>query len=153
MCSVVSNSLWPHGLKLASFLCPWNFPGKNTKVGCHFLLQGFDIQTNVIVMTYWHLTFKLMILTCRTVILNPLPLTCSSTDNHHWSKPKLLRNMSHSSGEVGQKELGQKKSWVLLPCTSSPGGSDGKESTCNAGDLCSIPGLGRSLGEGNGYPL
>ena len=27
-----------------------------------------------------------------------------------------------------------------------PGGSDGKESTCNAGDLGSIPGLGRSLG-------
>ena len=33
-----------------------------------------------------------------------------------------------------------------------PGGSDGKEPTCNA-DLGSIPGLGRSLGEGNGYPL
>ena len=29
----------------------------------------------------------------------------------------------------------------------------GKESTCNAGDLDSIPGLGRSAGEGNGYPL
>ena len=28
-----------------------------------------------------------------------------------------------------------------------------KESTCNAGDLASIPGLGRSPGEGNGYPL
>ena len=33
---------------------------------------------------------------------------------------------------------------------SFPGGSDGKESTCNAGDLGSIPGLGRSPGEGNG---
>ena len=31
-----------------------------------------------------------------------------------------------------------------------PGGSDGKESTCNAGDLGSIPGLRRSPGEGNG---
>jgi len=30
-----------------------------------------------------------------------------------------------------------------------PGGSGGKESTCNAGDLGSIPGLGRSLVEGN----
>ena len=36
---------------------------------------------------------------------------------------------------------------------SFPGGLDGKESTCNAGDLDSIPGLGRSPGEGNGYPL
>ena len=34
-----------------------------------------------------------------------------------------------------------------------PGGSDGKESACNAGDLGSIPGSGRSPGEGNGYPL
>ena len=34
-----------------------------------------------------------------------------------------------------------------------PGGSDGKDSTCNAGDLDLILGLGRSPGEGNGYPL
>ena len=34
-----------------------------------------------------------------------------------------------------------------------PGGSDSKESTCNAGDLGSVPGLGRSTGEGNGNPL
>ena len=34
-----------------------------------------------------------------------------------------------------------------------PGGSGDKESICNAGDLGSIPGLGRSPGEGNGYPL
>ena len=34
-----------------------------------------------------------------------------------------------------------------------PGGSDGKESPCNGGDPGSIPGLGRSSGEGNGYPL
>ena len=35
-----------------------------------------------------------------------------------------------------------------LPCSSG-----GKESTCNAGDLGLIPGLGRSPGEGKGYPL
>ena len=34
-----------------------------------------------------------------------------------------------------------------------PGGSDGKESACNAGDPGSIPGLGRSPAEGTGYPL
>ena len=34
-----------------------------------------------------------------------------------------------------------------------PNSTVGKESTCNAGDPCSIPGLGRSLGEGKGYPL
>ena len=34
-----------------------------------------------------------------------------------------------------------------------PGGSEGKASACNAGDLGSIPGSGRSPGEGNGNPL
>ena len=34
-----------------------------------------------------------------------------------------------------------------------PGGSDGKESACNVKDLSSFPGLGRSPGEGNSYPL
>ena len=33
------------------------------------------------------------------------------------------------------------------------GGLDGKKSACNAGDPCSIPGLGRSPGKGNGNPL
>ena len=39
-CSVMSDSVWPHGLRPARLLCPWGFPGKNTGVGCHFLLQG-----------------------------------------------------------------------------------------------------------------
>ena len=33
------------------------------------------------------------------------------------------------------------------------GGSDGKESACNVGDLCLVSGLGRSPGDGNGYAL
>ena len=38
--SVVSNSLWPHGLQFTRLLHLWDFPGKSTGVGCHFLLQG-----------------------------------------------------------------------------------------------------------------
>ena len=37
--SVMSDSLWSQGLKPARLLCPWNFPGKNTGVWYHFLLQ------------------------------------------------------------------------------------------------------------------
>ena len=36
--SVVSDSLWPHGLQSPRILLPWDFPGKNIGVGCHFLL-------------------------------------------------------------------------------------------------------------------
>ena len=35
--SVVSNSLWPHGLQPARLLCPWDSLAKNTGVGCHAL--------------------------------------------------------------------------------------------------------------------
>ena len=41
----------------------------------------------------------------------------------------------------------------MLFVLSFPGGSEGKASTCNAGDQGSIPGLGRSPGEGNGNPF
>ena len=45
-------------------------------------------------------------------------------------------------------------SWNLKPGSLGfPGGSDGKESTCNAGDLGLIPRLGRSPGGGHGNPL
>ena len=51
-------------------------------------------------------------------------------------------------------------SWCLLISTTTlvlnrfyPGGSDGKESACDTGNEGSIPGLGRSPGEGKGYPL
>ena len=40
-----------------------------------------------------------------------------------------------------------------LPYLGFPCGSAGKNSSCNAGDLGSNPGLGRSPGEGNSYPL
>ena len=38
--SVISDCLSPHGLQPIRLLCPWNSPGNNIGVGCHFLLQG-----------------------------------------------------------------------------------------------------------------
>ena len=42
--SVVSNSVRPHGLQPTRLLCPWDSPGKNTGVGCHFLLQCMKVE-------------------------------------------------------------------------------------------------------------
>ena len=56
------------------------------------------------------------------------------------------QNVCHQSPLIGN--LGMSYFSIRLP-----GGSDGKESTYNAGDLGSIPGLGRSPGEWNGNPL
>ena len=35
----------PHGLQPTRLLCPWDFPGKNTGVGCHFLLQCRKVKS------------------------------------------------------------------------------------------------------------
>ena len=52
--SVVSDSLRLHGLYPARLLCPWDAPGKNTGVGCHFLLQGsFPTQGSDPHLLHW----------------------------------------------------------------------------------------------------
>ena len=54
VCSVMSNSLWLHGLQPAKLLYPWDFAGKNTGVGCHFLLQGiFSTQGSNRHLLHW----------------------------------------------------------------------------------------------------
>ena len=52
-----SDSLRPHGLQPARLLCPWDFPSKNTGVGCHFLLQGIFLTQGsnppLLCLLYW----------------------------------------------------------------------------------------------------
>ena len=48
----MSNSLWPHGRQPSRLLYPWNFPGKNTGVGCHFLHQGIFPPTGIEPMSF-----------------------------------------------------------------------------------------------------
>ena len=51
-CSVVSNSWRPHGLQPTRLLRPWDFPGKNTGVGCHCLLQDFLARLIQLIVPY-----------------------------------------------------------------------------------------------------
>ena len=61
---------------------------------------------------------------------------------------------SHGSGSnKGKPLLGDIYGELVSSLNSFPGGSDGKESRCNAGDTGSIPVVGRSPGEGNDNPL
>ena len=63
MHSFMSDSLWPHGLYPARPLCLWDFPGKITGVGCHFLLQGsFPMQgsdPSLLCLLHWQPHFFL----------------------------------------------------------------------------------------------
>ena len=83
---------------------------------------------------------------------NSLPLS------HQGSKSTILQYKYPSHKRCGFDSWVRKIPWRsdMLPTAvflGFPGGSTGKESTCNAGDLDSIPGLGWSPGEGNGNPL
>ena len=64
----------------------------------------------------------------------------------------------HGAAELGMTEVLNNKprsriAWSYHSSRGFPGGSDGKESACNARDPDLIPGSGRSPGEGNGNPL
>ena len=61
--------------------------------------------------------------------------------------------MKHWIISFSQKHLLNVIMITLLDPKDFSCGSAGKESTCNVGDLGLIPGLGRSPGEGKGYPL
>ena len=41
----MSDSVWPHWRKPTRLPCPWDSPGKNTRVGCHFLLQCMKVKS------------------------------------------------------------------------------------------------------------
>ena len=106
-----------------------------------FLLFLFPTVNSVsqecLIGTVTSLLTALVKLSCNNG--NPLQYPCleNSMDRGSWQA------IVHGSQRVG---INRATSFPF------PGGSDGKESTCNEGDPPSIPGLGRSPGEGNSYP-
>ena len=82
--SVLTGSLWTPGLQPSRLLCPWDSPGKNTGVGCHFLLQGiFPTQGS-----NWRLLCHRWTL-CHGAI-GKLPLTGL------WTSPKMVAHHKDS---------------------------------------------------------
>ena len=71
--------------------------------------------------------------------------TSVNLSHNYWCEALLHHDMSFS--EIPNRML------LCLNMQGFPHSSVGKESTCNAGDLGSIPGLGTSTGEGVGHPL
>ena len=64
VCSVVLDPLRPRGLWLLRLLCPWDSPGKSTRVGCYFLLQRiFQTQgsnPHLLCLLHWQLNSLLL---------------------------------------------------------------------------------------------
>ena len=82
-------------------------------------------------------------------------LVCCSSQGHKGLDVTLQLNSGNIflSGEHTQAAVQISSRTSLCTCAGFPHSSAGKESACNSGDPGSIPGWGRSTGEGIGYPL
>ena len=85
--SAVSDSFRPHGLKPARLLCPWNSPGKNTGVCCHFLLQGIFLTQglNLLVVTMPQpMWFTVTKTSTEHSCAQPMAGACKHRNHEHW---------------------------------------------------------------------
>ena len=84
VCSATSSSVQAHGLLPTRLLCPWDSPGKNTRVGCHFLLQGIFLTQGSNLRLLLLLHFRQILYHCA----------------HHLGSPLLLiRSINYFNGE------------------------------------------------------
>ena len=167
--SVVSDSVQPHGQQPTRLLCAQDSLGKNTGVGCHFLLQlggwgqevtdsrsrqqkpnnkGSEGQALTETAKKTALPKSLLGFCLQGSVLWQL---CSSlVAQLVKSLPPMQRTpLNPWIGKIPWRRDGLPTPVFL----GFPGGSAGKEPTCNARDLGSTPGLGRSPGGGLGNPV
>ena len=156
-------------------LCPWNFPGKNTGVSCHFLLQIFHTQglNSGLLHCRWslyHLSHKKVklkvtpscltlcgpmdyaahrILQARALEWVAFPFSRGSSQPRDGTQVSCIAGGCFTSWATGQPIYAHIQSTV-------PGGTVVKSPPVWAGDAGAaglILGSGRPLGEGNGNPL
>ena len=103
----MSHSLGPYGLQPAKLLCPWNFPGKNTAVGSHFLLRGnFLTQGSNSGLLYGRQSPALQAVSCASVRFFP---------NSAIRDPDSKSLDRHPAAQLFQKY----HNWVLLRMLSN----------------------------------
>ena len=174
----MSDSLWHHGLQHARPPCPsptprvypnscplswWCHPAMSS---CHRLLLLPSIFPNIKVFSselvlhirwpkYWSFSFSIspsneysglisFTIDGFDLLAVQYPIKQDGATNWNVATPEMPSNRINKAELINQP-ITLKKAF--------PGGSDGIESTCNVGDLGSIPGLGRSPGGGHGNPL
>ena len=125
----MSDSVRPQRWQPTKLPRPWDSPGKNTGVGCHFLLQCMKVKSESEVTQ-----------SCPT-LHDPMDCSPPGSSIHGIFQARVLE-----WGAIAYHLL-KRACQVVLVIKNPP---------ANAGDLRnsgSIPGLGRSPGEGNGNPL
>ena len=71
----MSDSVWPHRRQPTSLPCPWDSPGKNTGVGCHFLLQCMKVK----------LLSRVWLLATPRTTAHQAPLSMGFSRQEYWS--------------------------------------------------------------------
>ena len=133
---------------------PWDSPGKNTGVGCHFLLQCMKVKSG-----------REVAQSCSTPS-DPMDCSQPGSSTHGIFQARVLEWGAIAFYSVSNRSmryihmLKKIQSLCFLPLIFVPlvlpwwhSGKVVKNPPANAGDMCSIPGSGRSTGEGNGNPL
>ena len=82
-CSVVSNSLWPHGLQPARLLCPWDSPGKNTGVAAISFSNAWKWKVKVKLLSRAWLLATSWTAACQA------PLSMGFSRQEYWSRVPL----------------------------------------------------------------
>ena len=162
--SVVSDSEWPHRRQPTRLPSPWDSPGKNTGVGCHFLLQCMKVKSEREVAqscptlrdptdcspsgSSVHGICQARVLECHCL----LPRTSWEhpivTINPGGEKAKSVETQMLSCLKENYRILEKTESYLVnfiqIAIRGFPGGSVVKNTPANAGDLVLIPDLGRS---------
>ena len=126
--SVMSDSLRPHGLQPTRLLCPWDFPGKSTGVGCHCLLRNLS-TTDIQILS------KIAVAKKKLCSMNWAITLCNLGNLSFWLFLQILDDP------------------LYYPTKGFIGGSVVKSLPAKTGDTDLIPGLGRFSGERKGNPL
>ena len=124
--SVVSDSVRPHRWQPTRLHCPWDSPGKNTGVGCHFLLQCMKVKSEREVAQL-----------CQT-LRDPMDCSLPGSSVHGIFQARVLEWGAIAFFHELMTSSIITVCWHLKLCFCP---------------WCLIPGWGRSPGEGNGYLL
>ena len=136
--------------------CSWGSWGKNTGVACHSFLHWNTFCQHSLL---WPINLGWL---CMAWLIASLNYASLFTTTGLWIMTEIHTHTHTHTATRGRICLQCRRPWFNYWAVKIPwrrdmlptpllmgflGGSDGKESTCNAGDLGSIPGLGRSPGE------
>ena len=156
MCQTPHN---PMDWRPARLLCPWDFPGKDTGLGCHFLFQGiFPTQGSNVGLLHCRQILYLYRLSHQGSPLRGLTWNVSFISNSCKREILVLSDIPLSWVSLLWITTLSNVIWNNLTCPKIQGGASGKEPTCQwrrpkRSDPALIPGSGRSPGGGHGNLL